>query len=130
LTWDRRGAPPRGTLPNPAQFYAVRSIDIEEEGDQPCRIVLFGRTIDPRFQTNKNRRLGEFALTTCHGMIFTDGKVAERDEPDNRFIQGLRVCMGGLGLYSGGVADPYEVKGLRIRRPKVSEDGRSNLVRM
>lgn len=110
-------------LPNPVQFYAVRSIYIEEETQNPCRIVLFGRTIDPRFQTSKNRRLGEFTLDSCKGMPFTDGNLAELDEPDNRFIQGLRVCMGGKRVYSGGVADPNELKGLRIRPATVSEDG-------
>ena len=35
------------TLPHEAKFYGVTAIAIQEKGDEPCRIELYGRLLDP-----------------------------------------------------------------------------------
>jgi hypothetical protein len=113
-------------LPNPTQFYAVTGIWIIEESNNPCRIILEGHMVDPRFRT-RSRPLGEFALDSCKTGIVTyiDSRNVGFDGPDNQFIRGLRVCMGGKDPIPpfGSGFDNTEIKGLRIRPAAVSENG-------
>src|SRR5262249_40808414 len=53
-------------LPNPARYYAVNKIEIQEGRDNPCLLYLWGNMVDPRFSTNQDERhVAGYVLDTC-----------------------------------------------------------------
>jgi hypothetical protein len=114
-------------LPNPSNYYAVSAIGIEEENNNPCKIYLWGRMVDPRFGT-ADRLVAEYASDTCKDRLLFgsfDYEDTGVSGPSDRFIRGLRVCMGGKDPVPplGTGFDNNEIKGLRIREAVVSQDG-------
>lgn len=114
-------------LPNPAKYYAVTHIAIEEKRDNPCRISLWGRMIDPRFRT-PDRKLGQFTLDTCNidkDLVralsenrINDKEITGYSGHENQFVRGLRVCMGGA---RDALGDATKIKGLRLQPAEVAE---------
>jgi hypothetical protein len=115
-------------LPNPKNFYAISAIGIEEENNNPCRIILWGRMVDPRYGTQwfiQDRFLAEYALDTCKNRVVFGSFDYKDAGMSNQFIRGLQVCMGGKDPIPplGAGFDNNEIKGLRTRQAAVSKDG-------
>jgi hypothetical protein len=104
------------TLPEPADHYAATGIGIDEQGGRPCRLTLWGRTVDPR--AGGERELAVFELGGCRG---TGGRIDAATAgfgSDHRFLRALRVCRGPARL--GPTAAAYsslawQIKGLMVQ---------------
>jgi len=120
-------------LPNPASYYAVTHIAIEEEQNNPCRISLWGRMVDEGFRTQE-RKLAQFALDTCKidkdlERALSDNGIKDRELTGfgarQRFIRGLSVCMGGARNPLGEI---IAIKGLRLKPAAVNHTESRSLV--
>lgn len=116
------------SLPNPASYYAVNGIGIEEQRDNPCAITLSGAMVDPQFSTKGTRILAKFELEKCKPVTgsFLDYKHAGYKESTGKFVRAVRVCGG----HSPKVLPPlpqdaysstsWEIKGLTVLPGRVS----------
>ncbi len=108
-------------LPNPAAYYAVNMIEIQEGGDNPCLLRLWGNMVDPRFSKDQDRRIvAGYVLDKCKSLTtHVDMERAGFEPSQNRFIRGLRICrhqhllsndfeMKGLGVVAGEVSSTNE----------------------
>jgi hypothetical protein len=121
-------------LPNPAHYYAVTHIALEEHRDNPCRISLWGRMVDERFRTPE-RKLAQFALDTCKidqelERALADNHLNKEKEltgfgAPKKFIRGLAVCMGGA---RDPLDSPTKIKGLRLQPAVVDQSDSGSLV--
>lgn len=112
-------------LPNPTKYYAVTGISLREKKNDPCKIALWGRMVDPRFRDDRNRKLAEYDFGNCNGTNL--GKLNEKREKvdfegrDNRFVRALRAC--SLVPFPGGGVPHRTVKGLQVWPAVVSATG-------
>jgi len=119
------------TLPNPAIYYAITGISIEEYFNKPCEMKLFGRLIDPRFQSD-TRELARFTIGRCtaatnYAMVNVAEEIPENfvysdQGQDKHFISSIRVCNGNKLVlpqlaYSHIV---WKIKGLKAQGSVVS----------
>ncbi len=116
------------SLPNPIEYYAITTINVIEADANPCKLMLWGTMLDPRFSNGKERLLAIFELATCKPTIGALGPAAMsvvQFEQPNRFLRTLRICTD-TQLHSGdvvplkGPAGRNEIKGLEIRPGQVS----------
>jgi hypothetical protein len=112
------------SLPNPASYYAVNTIDIEEKNNNPCVITLWGHMVDPAYES-KDRILASYALEQCRDLA---EKYVSKQElgsniklppSKNWFLNGVFACGGHSGISNiqlGGLAQEphFEIKGLQV----------------
>ena len=101
------------TLPNPARYYAIDTIEVVEKGRNPCHLRLLGRMVDPRFQTGQGSRLvAKFAFSHCEDLPVEnnpDSVAVTLPTFPGWFARGFQVCTDRQG--PGG---KLVVKGLRV----------------
>ncbi len=103
-------------LPNdPLRYYGITSVMIEEAGDRPCRVVLFGGALDSD-KGPDNRKLAEASLTPCNPMPPIDILLVKLSEQSNHFLAAVDVC----NSRSGG---NDRIKGLKLRPAHLRDDG-------
>ena len=123
-------------LPNPVDHYAINTINIIEGRDNPCKLMLWGNMVDPRFSKGQDQRLlAMFELDTCRSLTTHIGMNKVGFDPSqNRFIRELRVCndsqataadvlgppLTGLPPTTFGRHGRLEIKGLAVRAGQVS----------
>ena len=117
------------SLPNPVGFYAVNSIGIQEKGNNPCLLTLWGRMVDPAFEST-DRKLAQFELDKCKSFPLStvvDFKQAQLPKYADTFVRGL-LASGG---HSATTHPPFilpqeaysstswEIKGLQVHGSRV-----------
>ena len=119
-------------LPNPAKYYAVTGLGIEERSNNPCLLTLWGGMVDPRYATS-TRKLASFELGKCRKKnplsTWVDFKRAGFDHPDHEFVRSVRVC-GGHATFllpqEAHSSTAWEIKGLSIL-PGLVTEGREEI---
>jgi hypothetical protein len=112
------------SLPNPASYYAVNSIWIQEKDDQPCLIRLYGRMVDPAFAST-DRNLALFELEKCRSLSpRLDVKEAELPKSSDMFVRGVLACGGHIKITIPPIPEAHaslswEIKGLKVRAGRV-----------
>jgi hypothetical protein len=106
------------SLPNPAGYYAINSIGIQEKGNNPCLLTLWGRMVDPAFES-ANRKLAQFELDKCRSFplsTLVDFKQAQLPDSADTFVRGVRACGGHTGILPQGAysSTSWEIKGLQV----------------
>ena len=101
------------TLPNPPEYYAINTIEVDEEGGEnnPCFLRLWGNMVDPSFSRDakKRRLLAKYELPTCGSVLPSIDLEQTGFQPSqSRFIRGLRICRHAHG--DGG----FELKGVGV----------------
>ena len=110
-------------LPNPATYYAVTGIGVEEEGNNPCLVTLWGRLVDPTFASGGDRKLAQVELEKCRPAVnpFVDFKLAST--APSQFIRRLRVCGGRANKIlipqEAYHSTSWEIKGLRVEASRI-----------
>jgi hypothetical protein len=107
--------------------HAVTGIYVDEKQDHPCLIRIYGRLVDPRFRTG-DRKLGEHELESCKELFpggFQNPVRVQLEGRQNRFLRGVRVCLGGKPLIYAppldvGIPKEHKVKGLQVWSAVVS----------
>ena len=129
-SWIKLRAGAGAALPNPTELYALTGIYVDEKQDHPCLIRIYGRLVDPRFRTG-DRKLGEHELESCKELFpggFQNPVRVQLEGRQNRFLRGVRVCLGGKPLIYAppldvGIPKEHKVKGLQVRSAVVSGGG-------
>ncbi|MDN5850424.1 MAG: hypothetical protein L0H63_12445 [Nitrococcus sp.] len=111
------------SLPNPAGYYAVTSIGIQEKGNNPCLLTLWGRMVDPAFES-ADRKLAQFELEKCRSFPFStmvDFKQAQLPKSSDTFVRGVLACGGHTGILPQGAYSSlsWEIKGLKVHGGRV-----------
>ena len=116
-------------LPNPAEYYAITAIRLIEANANPCKLMLWGTMLDPRFVSGKERLLANFELDSCKrttGALGPAAMSAVQFEQPNRFLRALRICTdtqphsSDWNAFYTAKAGRHEVKGLAIRPGQVT----------
>lgn len=119
------------TLPNPTSYYALTGLGIEERGNDPCLLRLFGTLVDPRYQ-GPVRVVATEKLEGCRSILpslidykgvgFSKSSSYFNFNIDGKqFIRSLQVC-GGRGTllpqraYS---SEMWKIKGIKIMASEV-----------
>lgn len=111
------------SLPNPAGYYAVNSIGIQEKGNNPCLLTLWGRMVDPAFEST-DRKLAQFELDKCRSFplsTLVDFKQAQLPKSSDMFVRGVLACGGHTGILPQGAYSSlsWEIKGLKVQAGRV-----------
>jgi len=114
-------------LPNPANYYAINAIEIQEENDNPCFLRLWGNMVDPRYSKDQDRRIvAQFELEKCKGSTtWVDTEMVGFQPTQKKFIRAVNVCGGHAHLLPQELylATNWEIKGLRVKPGLVSSTG-------
>lgn len=104
-------------LPNPVDYYGIRAVNvIQNSRGNPCKLMLWGNMLEPRYSDPDPRLLAVFELDRCIegfsplplGMISVDF------EQTDRFVRALQVCSHTQPAWAR-----QEIKGLAIRAGEV-----------
>ncbi|MEP7153765.1 MAG: hypothetical protein ABI856_18835 [Nitrospira sp.] len=111
------------SLPNPADYYAVTGIGIQEKGNNPCLLTLWGRMVDPAFES-ADRKLAQFELDKCRSFplsTLVDFKQAQLPKSSDTFVREVRACGGHTKILPQGAYSSlsWEIKGLQVRGGRV-----------
>jgi hypothetical protein len=111
------------SLPNPADYYAVNGIGIQEKGNNPCLLTLWGRMVDPAFEST-DRKLAQFELDKCRSFplsTLVDFKQAQLPKSTDTFVRGVLACGGHTGVLPQGASSSlsWEIKGLQVHGGRV-----------
>jgi len=117
------------SLPNPAGYYAVNSIGIQEKGNNPCLLTLWGRMVDPAFEST-DRKLALFELEKCRSFplsTLVDFKQAQLPKSSDMFVRGVLACGGHSATTHPPFVLPqeaysstsWEIKGLKVHGGRV-----------
>lgn len=114
------------SLPNPAGYYAINSIGIQEKGNNPCLLTLWGRMVDPAYES-ADRKLAQFELDQCRSFplsTLVDFKQAQLPDSADTFVRGVRACGGHTGILPQGAysSTSWEIKGLQVHGSRVLEE--------
>jgi hypothetical protein len=112
------------SLPNPAGYYAINGIGIQEKGNNPCLLTLWGRMVDPAFES-ADRKLAQFELDKCRSFPLStliDFKQAQLPESADTFVRGVLACGGHSAVTRFPFIIPqeaysstsWEIKGLQV----------------
>lgn len=106
------------SLPNPAGYYAINSIGIQGKGNNPCLLTLWGRMVDPAFEST-DRKLAQFELDKCRSFplsTLVDFKQAQLPKSADTFVRGVLACGGHTGILPQGAYSSlsWEIKGLQV----------------
>ena len=111
------------SLPNPDGYYAVNGIGIQEKGNNPCLLTLWGRMVDPAFEST-DRKLAQFELDKCRSFplsTLVDFKQAQLPKSADTFVRGVLACGGHTGILPQGASSSlsWEIKGLQVHGGRV-----------
>lgn len=117
------------SLPNPAGYYAINSIGIQEKGNNPCLLTLWGRMVDPAFES-ADRKLAQFELDKCRSFplsTLVDFKQAQLPKSADTFVRGVLACGGHSAAtrppfvipQEGYSSTSWEIKGLQVHGGRV-----------
>ena len=116
----------KNKLPNPTNYYAITGITVIERSNNPCKMYLGGKMVDPRYASN-TRVLAEYEIGKCKGKKKDgrDGKMVSFPSTQHRFIRAVRVCGGNvkkpIGLpHEAYVSEAWEIKGMMIKPAQVT----------
>ncbi len=136
LTPDLTGSPGTGSvvveigdgvsLPNPASYYAVNSIGIQEKDNNPCLLTLWGRLVDPAFAST-DRKLALFELEKCSSLPLStvvDFEQAQLPKSSDMFVRGVLTCGGHHKFTIPPIPEAHaslswEIKGLRVHAARM-----------
>jgi hypothetical protein len=104
-------------LPHKAQFYGVTAIAIQEQGDEPCRIELYGRLLDPD-ESQADLLVGTGTLFGCGEEWNSSWRAATMVAQPHTFINGVQAC------YPNFPQATKKLKGLIVTSVVVLADGR------
>jgi hypothetical protein len=118
----------RVDLPNPPQYYAITGIQIEEKRNRPCRLVLWGSMVDPRY-SKTNRKIAETTLDNCKklpGIATIDNTFVHLPDAAHQFVRSVQACSGRTAVWPPKpqeitVSTSWKIKGLKIRPGLVQE---------
>ena len=117
------------SLPNPVGYYAINSIGIQEKGNNPCLLTLWGRMVDPAFEST-DRKLAQFELDKCRSFplsTLVDFKQAQLPKSADTFVRGVLACGGHSATthppfvvpQEGYSSTSWEIKGLQVHGGRV-----------
>ncbi len=111
------------SLPNPADYYAITSIGIQEKDNNPCLLTLWGRMVDPAFEST-DRKLAQSELEKCRSFplsTMVDFKQAQLPRSSDLFIRGVLACGGHTGILPQEIYSSlsWEIKGLKVHGSRV-----------
>lgn len=117
------------SLPNPASYYAINSIGIQEKGNNPCLLTLWGRMVD-RASESTDRKLAQFELDKCRSFplsTMVDFKQAQLPKSADTFVRGVLACGGHSAATHFPFVIPqeaysstsWEIKGLQVHGGRV-----------
>ena len=117
------------SLPNPAGYYAVNGIGIQEKGNNPCLLTLWGRMVDPAFEST-DRKLAQFELDKCRSFplsTLVDFKQAQLPKSADTFVRGVLACGGHSAIthppfilpQGAYTSTTWEIKGLQVHGGRV-----------
>ncbi len=108
------------TLPNdPLRYYGITSVMIEEAGDRPCRVALFGGALDSD-KGPDDRKLAEASISGCHPGGLIDIMLADLRKEPNHFLAAIDVC-------NSHSRHNDRIKGLQLRAAHLRDDGTRTL---
>ena len=98
---------------------------IEENGNNPCLLTLWGRMADPSFEST-DRKLAVLQLGKCRSLsTFVDFKHAQLPRSADLFIRGALACGGHSTLIlpqEAHSSTSWEIKGLKVRAGRVMQE--------
>jgi hypothetical protein len=105
------------TLPHDKKFYGVTAIAMQEEGDEGCKVELYGNLLDPD-EPSSDILLGSGVLFGCDEQWTSSWRAATLASQSNTFIRSVRAC------YSNSPWIQKKIKGLMVSGALlVSTDG-------
>ena len=105
------------TLPHEARFYGVTAIAIQEKGDEPCRIELYGRLLDPE-GSQADLLVGKGTLFGCDEERNASWRAATLVAQPHNFVRSVRAC------FQRSPFSHLKIKGLMVASGVVYDDGR------
>ncbi len=112
------------SLPNPASYYAITTVLLEERSNNPCFIRILGKMVDPTYSATSFRVLAEYELEYCKG--FNDFEAVGFDTSDNKFIRAVNVCGGDFpNTHNPGPfgSEDWKIKGVEVKPGLVYSNG-------
>jgi hypothetical protein len=107
-------------LPNdPLRYYGITSVLIEEAGDRPCRVALYGGALDSD-KGPDDRKLAEASISGCSPGGIIDVMHAKLTKEPNHFLAAIDVCNSISGHND-------RIKGLLLRAAQLHDDGTRSL---
>jgi hypothetical protein len=111
------------SLPNPSAYYAVTGVGIQEKGNNPCLLTLWGRMVDSAFEST-DRKLAQFELDKCRSFplsTLVDFKQAQLPRASDLFVRGVLACGGHTGILPQGAysSTSWEIKGLKVHGGRI-----------
>jgi hypothetical protein len=106
-------------LEHEARFYGVTAIAIQETGDEPCKVEIYGRILDPNF-SSKDVILGTGRLTDCDPGRTDSWRAATVVGRRQEFIREAQMChpLGATPWHH-----PIKLKGLSVSTAFIDADG-------
>ena len=101
-------------LPNERFFYGITGILIEEAGDRPCHVKIFGGALDSD-KGPDDRKLGQATIGNCNRLPPIGALIVSISDSTNRFVDGIKVCDSKNNRNE-------RIKGLSIRPAHVKSD--------
>ena len=104
-------------LPHEARFYGVTAVAIQEKGDEPCRIELYGRLLDPE-GSQADLLVGKGTLFGCDEERNSSWRAATLVGQPHNFVRSVRAC------FQKPPFSHMKIKGLMVASGVVYDDGR------
>jgi hypothetical protein len=103
-------------LPHDPQFYGVTAIAIQEKGDEPCKIELYGRLLDPH-ESQADLLVGKGTLFGCDEERTSSWRAATVAAQPRSFVTSVQAC------YQKPPVATKKLKGLMVMSVVVLDDG-------
>jgi len=103
-------------LPLDKKFYGVKGIALQETGDEPCKLELYGSLLDPN-ASSATVLVGQWTLFGCELQRTDSWRMATLAALPRHFVRSVRACHG---------ASPFvdlKMKGLMVSSAAVLDDG-------
>jgi hypothetical protein len=104
-------------LPHDPKFYGVTAIAIQEKGDEPCKIELYGRLLDHN-ESQADLLVGKGTLFGCDEEWTSSWRAATIVAQPHTFINGVQAC------YPNPPSATKKLKGLIVTSVVLLADGR------
>jgi hypothetical protein len=104
-------------LPHDTKFYGITAIAIQETGDEPCKIELYGRLLDPD-ESQADLLVGKGTLFGCDEERTSSWRAATVAAQPHNFINGVQAC------YQKPPITTKKLKGLMVTSVVALDDGR------
>lgn len=104
-------------LPHDMKFYGVTAIALQEKSDEPCKIELYGRLLDPD-SSQADILVGKGTLFGCDEAWNSSWRAATVVAQPRNFVRSLRAC------FQKPPFSHMKIKGMMVSSGVVLDDGR------